>query len=84
MFAVLFMYPSKLQPDPSGLCTRNHFILIYKRDYDFARKRERIDIKVVRRASLIKEDTRQIGAREVAAEASSSILNIGERRTTEG
>ena len=41
-------------------------------------------MEATRRASLLDEEARQMGARELAAGASRSIVVVVERRTTEG
>ena len=49
-----------------------------------ARKRERIESKAVRRASLIDEEARQIRAQALVAWMSSSIIAYVKRSTDEG
>ena len=89
MLSTLFTTQTTLPPEQRERAKRYHSINNTEGDEAHARKKDRIYFEIVRRASLILEDTRQIRARELAAGESSSRafyykLEVIERRATEG
>ncbi|TMW97400.1 hypothetical protein EJD97_005597 [Solanum chilense] len=84
VFVELFTAPPKPQSDQRSHSKRHHSSRTTERYDARASKKEWTDLETARRASLVDEKTCQIRAQEVPAGTSSSRLETGERRTTDG
>lgn len=84
MIATLFTAPIAPQPKPRERSKRHRSSRTSEGDEALSRKKERTDLEVARRTSIIDEETRQMRSREFAGGASSSSLEVVERITTEG
>lgn len=84
ILVALFTAPTEPLPEPH-VHARRHRYSRTTQGYDaHVRKKDQEDLESMRTTSLINEDTRQVRARELAAGASSSILDTRERRTNDG